>query len=84
MKEIKVLGTGCPKCKAVFRVVWEAAETNGFTGTIEKVEDMAAIISYGVMSTPAVVIDGKIVFSGGVPDKEQAEAWFKPQSCFCG
>lgn len=76
MKEIKILGSGCQKCKATFKVVEEVAKENGFSGKIEKFEDMSAIISYGVMSTPAVVVDGKVVFSGGVPDKEQIRSWF--------
>lgn len=82
MKEIKILGTGCPKCKATFQVISEVAKANGFSGTIEKVEDIADIISYGVMSTPAVVIDNKIAFAGGVPSKEQVESWFSG-SCSC-
>lgn len=76
MKEIKILGSGCQKCKATFKVVEEVAKENGFSGKIEKIEDMAAIISYGVMSTPAVVIDGNVAFAGGVPSKEQVESWF--------
>ena len=85
MKEIKILGTGCPKCKATFQVVEDVAKLNGFSGSIEKVEDIAAIISYGVMSTPAVVIDNKVAFAGGVPSKEQVESWFSSStdSCCC-
>lgn len=83
MKEIKILGTGCPKCKATMEVVSKVAKEHGFDGKIEKVEDITAIISYGVMSTPAVVIDGKVAFAGGVPSKEQAESWFN-SSCDCG
>lgn len=84
MKEIKILGMGCPKCKATFDVVEEVAKAHGFLGTIEKVEDISAIISYGVMSTPAVVIDGNIAFVGGVPSKEQVESWFNKQTGSCG
>ena len=83
MKEIKVLGMGCPKCKATFDVVEEVAKAHGFSGTIEKVEDITAIISYGVMSTPAVVIDGKVAFVGGVPSKEQVENWFASSGSTC-
>lgn len=54
-----------------------------FSGTIDKVEDISAIISYGVMSTPAVVIDGKVAFVGGVPSKEQVESWFSSSACSC-
>lgn len=76
MKEIKILGTGCQRCKATFKVVEEVAKENGFSGTMEKIEDIPSIVAYGVMSTPAVVVDGKVVFSGGVPDKEQIRSWF--------
>ena len=84
MKEIKILGTGCPKCKATFQVVSEVAKAHGFTGTIEKIEDIVAIMSYAVMSTPAVVIDDKVAFAGGVPSKEQVESWFATPNCSCG
>lgn len=85
MENIKILGTGCPECKETLKVVEKAAKENNFGGTIEKVEDISAIISYGVMSTPAVVIDGKVAFAGGIPTKEQADSWFKPSSgCSCG
>ncbi len=77
MKEIKILGTGCPKCKATFQVIENAAKDNKFSGTIEKIEDIATIISYGVISTPAVIIDGEIVFSGRIPSNEQANSWFR-------
>lgn len=74
---------GCPKCQATFQVVEEVAKTYGFSGIVEKIEDVTAIISYGVMSTPAVVIDGKVVFVGGVPSKEQVQAWFTSLSSCC-
>lgn len=83
MKEIKILGMGCPKCKATLQVVEEVAKANGFSGTIEKIEDIATIISYGVMLTPAVVIDGKVAFVGGVPSKEQVQSWFISSSACC-
>ncbi len=83
MKEIKILGTGCPKCKATFKIVEEVSTANGFSGTIEKVEDIATIISYGIMSTPAVIIDGQIAFAGGVPSKQQVESWFTSSTCSC-
>lgn len=83
MKEIKILGTGCQKCQATFKVIEEIAKANGFSGSIEKVEDIAEIISYGVMSTPAVIIDNKVAFAGGVPSKEQVESWFATSPCSC-
>ena len=86
MKEIKILGTGCAKCKDAFKLIEETAKSKGFNGFISKVEDMAEIISYGVISLPAVVIDGKIVAVGSVLTKAQIENWFEDQkgaSCGC-
>lgn len=64
---IKVLGPGCNNCKALERVTREAVDALGVEATLEKVEDYPTIIGYGVMSTPALVIDEKLVLSGRVP-----------------
>jgi len=64
---IKVLGPGCTNCKNLERVTREAVAELGFDATIEKVEDYSAIAGYGVMSTPALVIDERVVVSGRVP-----------------
>ncbi len=64
---IKVLGPGCANCKNLERVTREALAELGSEATIEKVEDYALIMGYGVMSTPALVIDEKVVVSGRVP-----------------
>jgi small redox-active disulfide protein 2 len=64
---IKVLGPGCNNCKNLERVTREAVAELGMTATIEKVEDYAAIAGYGVMSTPALVIDEHVVVAGRVP-----------------
>lgn len=71
MKEVKVLGTGCPKCKQTTAVVEEAIQASGVAANLEKVEDITEIIKYQVMSTPAVVIDGKVVLKGRVPEKAE-------------
>lgn len=63
---IKILGTGCPKCKALEKATRDAVAELGVDASIEKVEDIVKIMSYGVMSTPALVIDEKIVLSGRV------------------
>lgn len=76
MKEIKILGTGCPKCKTTYKIIEEIAKANNFSGTIEKIEDISDIISYGIISTPAVVIDGNIAFTGDIPPKELIQSWF--------
>jgi small redox-active disulfide protein 2 len=75
MKNIKVLGTGCANCKTTLRLIEEAASAKGVKVKLEKVEDMAAILSYGIMSTPGVVIDGKVVHAGGVPSRDKIAGW---------
>jgi small redox-active disulfide protein 2 len=76
MKDIKVLGTGCANCKATLKLIEEVVQARGVAVRLEKIEDMAAILGYGVMSTPGVVIDGKVVHAGGVPDRKKIESWF--------
>jgi len=68
---IKVLGRGCTNCKNLERVTREAVDALGLDATIEKVEDYPTIMGYGVMSTPALVIDEKVVVSGRVPRPAQ-------------
>lgn len=70
MMKIKILGTGCPKCKEIEKIVRKVVEDLGIKISIEKVEDIERIIEYGVLSTPAVVVDGKIVISGKVPSEQ--------------
>jgi small redox-active disulfide protein 2 len=65
--DIKVLGTGCAKCKTLEKVTREAVEQLNLDATIEKVEDIQKIIEYGVMITPALVVDGEVVLKGSVP-----------------
>lgn len=72
--EIKVLGSGCAKCHALEDAVKEALEELGMDTTVDHVTDFAQIASYGVMSTPALVIDGKVVSYGKVLKKEEAKA----------
>lgn len=75
MRNIKVLGTGCSNCKTTLKLIDEVAKAKGLEVELEKVEDIAAIMGYGVMSTPGVVIDGKVVHAGGVPDRQKIEGW---------
>lgn len=75
MKIIKVLGSGCKKCLETTELVQAVADEKGVTITIEKVTDMALIMAYEVMSTPAVVIDEKVVHKGSKPTKEQVAMW---------
>ncbi len=75
MKNVKVLGAGCPSCKATQRLVEEVAKAKGVEIELEKIEDLRQIMSYGVLSTPGVVVDGKVVHSGGVPARSKVESW---------
>lgn len=76
MKDIKVLGTGCANCRNTIALIESVAKEHGAKISLEKIEDMPAIMRYGVMSTPGVVIDGKVVHAGGVPKREKVESWF--------
>lgn len=76
MKNIKVLGTGCANCQNTLKLIAEVAKAKGADVQIEKIEDLQQIMSHGVMSTPGVVIDGKVVHAGGVPTRSKVEGWF--------
>ncbi len=67
--DIKILGTGCAKCEALEAATHEAADELGLTADFEKVTDPGEIASWGVMATPALVIDDEVVTSGRVPSK---------------
>lgn len=75
MKHIKVLGTGCANCKTTLKLIEEAAAAKGVAVQLEKVEDLQEIMRHGVMSTPGVVIDGKVVHAGGIPGRDKVDAW---------
>ncbi len=68
---IKVLGTGCTKCKKLEEVTRKAVEEMNLNATVEKVEDIQKIMQYSVMRTPALVIDEKVVLSGELPSLEK-------------
>ncbi len=71
--DIKVLGTGCAKCRAVEKEVKEVLGELGIDAQVEEVKDMARIIEYKVTMTPGLVIDGKVVSSGHVPSKKDVK-----------
>jgi small redox-active disulfide protein 2 len=77
--DIKVLGTGCANCKNTVALIEQAAKAKGVSIQMEKVEELRAIMGYGVMSTPGVVINGKVVHAGGVPSKDKIEQWLATQ-----
>ena len=71
MKKIKILGTGCPKCKKTTALVEQVVNENNVQATVEKVEDISEIIKYNVLSTPVLVIDEEIKIKGRVPSKQE-------------
>ena len=75
MKAIKVLGTGCANCRATVKRVEEVAQELGVPITLEKVEEIQDIMAYGIIATPGVVVDGKVVHSGGIPAREKIVEW---------
>ncbi len=75
MKNVKVLGTGCRNCQVTYRLIDEVARAKGVAIELEKVEKIDEIMRLGVLLTPGVIVDGKIVHSGGVPDRRKVESW---------
>ncbi len=75
MKNIKVLGTGCKNCDTTVNLIRIAADQAGVEIELEKVTDIAQIMGYGVMSTPGVVVDGKVVHAGGLPAPDLIRQW---------
>ena len=73
--EIKILGPGCARCEGLERDVMEVAAEMGLAAAIEHVRDMKEIASYGVMGTPALVINGKVVSVGTVPNRAKIKEW---------
>lgn len=69
--EIKILGTGCPKCKTLEKLTREVVEQNGLEATVTKVEDIYQIMKYGVMTTPALVVNEKVEIKGRIPSADE-------------
>jgi len=74
MKVIKVLGSGCSSCDSTEKIVAEVVSELNIDAQIIKVEDIQELMMYDIMSTPAIVIDGKVVFKGKVPSKDDVKA----------
>ncbi|HOV80061.1 MAG TPA: thioredoxin family protein [Bacillota bacterium] len=75
--EIKILGPGCPKCKALYKAVTETVEEMGINADVKKVEKLDEIIEAGVMLTPGLMINGKVKVTGKVPGKEDIKKYIQ-------
>lgn len=75
--DIKVLGTGCAKCADTLALIDAVAREMGVPVTLQKANDFGALISHGVMSTPGIVIDGRLVHAGSVPSRGRVEGWLE-------
>lgn len=87
--EIKVLGPGCANCNKLERLVEEAVKELGISDPIIKVSDIQEMLSYGIISAPALVVDGRVKFAGRVPSKEEIKKYLQggaggPSGCGCG
>ncbi|MBI1206693.1 MAG: thioredoxin family protein [Azospirillum sp.] len=77
MKTVKVLGSGCKSCVATAKLIEDRAAALGTAVSIEKVTGIAEILGFGVISTPGVVVDGKVVHAGGVPRADRVDSWLR-------
>ncbi|TBW35351.1 thioredoxin family protein [Siculibacillus lacustris] len=75
MKQVKVLGPGCRRCRTTAEMVQTEADRLGIDITIEKVTDYADIAGWGIAATPGIVVDGKVVHAGGLPKAEDIGKW---------
>jgi len=75
--EIKILGPGCARCEKTAKVVKEVVAETGADARVEKVTDMMQIAAHGVVSTPAVLVDGVVKSAGKVPKKDEVAGWLK-------
>jgi small redox-active disulfide protein 2 len=77
MKDIKVLGTGCAKCNTTYEAVKEAMKRSGIDANLEKIEDIEVLMEYNVLVTPVLMVDGKQVVKGRVPDVNEIIEFLK-------
>jgi small redox-active disulfide protein 2 len=75
--EIKVLGTGCKKCRATKEAIMQVVDEMGVDAQIEEVTEMSEIMKYNVLATPGVVINGKVISKGKVPKKKEIARWLQ-------
>jgi len=75
--KIEILGTGCPKCKKLAELAEQAVKESGIEAEIIKITEINEIMNYGVMITPALVIDGEVKRAGKIPSLEEIKNWLK-------
>jgi small redox-active disulfide protein 2 len=80
MLQIKILGSGCANCKKLEAVARAAASAAGVEAEFVKVTDMQAILAYDLLSTPGLVVDGKLVASGRIPTQAEVQRWIAPST----
>lgn len=73
--KIEILGTGCSKCKKTKEIIEKVLKETGVEAEVLKIEDLETILNYGVMVTPAVVVDGEVKLAGKVPDEKDIRKW---------
>lgn len=78
MKDIKVLGSGCARCQRTLAAIEEVARHEGVAVNLQKVEALHDIMTYRVLATPGVVVDGQVVHVGSVPSRAQILSWLQP------
>jgi len=76
---LKILGTGCSKCKTLEKVTTEVVKENNIQADIQKVEDIVQIMNYHIMTTPALVVNEKVVFSGRIPSKSEIKSYIEKE-----
>ena len=77
---LKILGSGCAKCKKLEEVTSEVVKENNFDADVQRIEDLFQIMSYRVMATPSLVINEKVVVSGRVPSKSEIKAFIEKET----
>lgn len=77
MKDVKVLGPGCKRCETTAQMLRDEAARLGVAANITKITDYAEIAAFGIVSTPGIVVEGKVVHAGGLPRTEDLAGWLK-------
>jgi small redox-active disulfide protein 2 len=77
MRNVKILGLGCPNCKRLEASVRKVSEETGLSAEIEKVTDFDQIVEWGILATPGLVVDGEVVATGRIPSDKEIAGWLR-------